>query len=164
MTLKERIVRQFPDWHYVAGMLGVLALAAGTAWAHHGVTGRYDTGTPIVIAGTITRATFAPPHPVLSVRVDATELPALNVDRPDIITGPLVMRPEDAGQVREIEFSPVRMFHELGSELRAGDRVVLIALRNCLAPHQLRSSWIQLPGGRIVSYTGDWAGRTHGCR
>jgi hypothetical protein len=157
--------RQFLRRHCTTAVVAALMLPSVTAWTHHGVTGEYDTSTPIVISGTVTHGVFAPPHPVLSVRVDASELPeGLNVDRPDIITGPLTIRVDDAGEVRAIELPPLRAFHELGRKLRGGDHVTLIALRNCLPPHELRSSWIQLPDGHIVSQTGDKARRTHGCQ
>lgn len=149
----------------VAAALTVLIVSGGSALAHHGDTGRYDASTPIVLAGTVTRATFSPPHPVLSVRVEAADadLPASEVGRPDDFTGPFVVRPEDAGQVREIEFSPVSEFYSLGDQISIGDRVVVLALRNCLPPHQLRSTWIQLPDGQAISYTGDWAPGVDGC-
>lgn len=148
----------------LAVALGVLVLSGGAVVAHHGVTGRYDSSRPIVLTGTVTRATFTPPHPTLSVRVEAAEPPAREtVGRPDEFTGPFVARPEDAGQVREIEFSPVRLFYDLGDRVRVGDRVVVLALRNCLPPHQLRSSWIQLSDRQVVSYTGGLHRTVDGC-
>lgn len=147
----------------LAVALAVLVLSGDAALAHHGVTGRYETSRPIVLTGTVTRASFSPPHPVLSVRVEAAELPAGEVDRPDEFTGPFVARPDDVGQVREVEFSPVRTFYDLGDRVRVGDRVLVLALRNCLPPHQLRSSWIQLPDGQVVSYTGGLHRRVDGC-
>ncbi len=131
--------------------------------AHHGVTGRYDAATPIVLSGTVTAATFAPPHPVLSVRVDRAELPAVRVGRPAEYFGPAVARAEDVGEVREIELSPVRMFYDLADRVRVGDRIVIVALRNCLPPHQLRSTWLRLSDDTVVSYTGDWAPGVNGC-
>lgn len=147
----------------LAATLALLILSVGGVFAHHGVTGRYDTSTPIVVTGTVTRATFTPPHPVLSVRVESGEPPAGDVDRPDEFTGPFVARPEDVGQVREIEFSPVRTFYDLSDQVRVGDRVMVLALRNCLPPHQLRSSWIELAGGQVVSYAGGLHRRVEGC-
>lgn len=142
--------------------LSTLCLA-GAVQAHHGVTGRYDAATPIVLSGTVTAATFSPPHPVLSVRVDRAELPAFRVGRPAEYFGPTVVRAEDVGQVREIELSPVRMFYNLADRVRVGDRIVIVALRNCLSPGQLRSTWLRLSDGTVVSYTGDWAPGVNGC-
>ncbi len=150
----------------VVAALTVLIPPGGSVLAHHGVTGQYDTGTPIILAGTVTRATFSPPHPVLSVRVEAAgaDLPtAAEVGRADDFTGPFVVRPEDVGQVREVELSPVGEFYSLGDQIGVGDRVVVLALRNCLPPFELRSTWVRLPGGQAVSYTGDWARGVDGC-
>lgn len=147
----------------VCGVPFTMLCLAGSVLAHHGVTGRYDAATPIVLSGTITATTFAPPHPVLSVRVDTAELPAFDVGRPAEYFGPAVVRAEDVGEVREIELSPVRMFYNLANRVRVGDRVVIVALRNCLPPHQLRSTWLRLSDGTVVSYTGDWAPGVNGC-
>lgn len=145
-----------------AAALG-LAVLAGAATAHHGITGQYDTGTPIVLAGTITRATFSPPHPVLLVQVEAGEVQVGDVGRSDEFTGPFVPRPEDTGEVREVEFSPVGTFYDLRDRLAVGDRLVVLALRNCLPPHELRSSWVQLADGEVVSYEGGLHVRVDGC-
>ncbi len=147
------------------GFLAALILSSGLVLAHHGVTGRYDSSTPIVLSGTVTRATFSPPHPVLLVRIDTAEvtLTAEEVNRPDDFAGPFVVRPRDVGQVREIEFSPVSEFYDLADRVSVGDRVSVLALRNCLPSNELRSSWINLSDGQVVSYTGDWARLVAGC-
>ncbi|MGK6315756.1 DUF6152 family protein [Neorhizobium sp. DT-125] len=136
---------------------------SGSVLAHHGVTGRYDASRPIVLSGTVTEAAFTPPHPILSVHVDTAELPDFEVGRAGEYFGRPLARPEDVGQVRQIEFSPARAFYALGDRLNVGDRVVIVATRNCLPPHQLRSSWIRLSGGETLSYTGDWAPGVNGC-
>ncbi len=150
---------------FAVAALTMLIQVGGPTFAHHGVTGEYDSSTPIVLAGTVTRATFAPPHPVLSIQVEpeGVDLSADEVGRPDDFTGTFVVRPEDVGQVREIELSPVSDFYSLGDQIRVGDRVVVLALRNCLPPFELRSTWVRLPDGRAVSYTGDWARGVDGC-
>jgi hypothetical protein len=74
------------------------------------------------------------------------------------------MRAEDVGAVREIEFSPVKMFYDLASRVRVGNRVVVIALRNCQAPHQLRSRWIQLSDGQVFNHDGGWHRKVDGCK
>jgi hypothetical protein len=136
---------------------------SGSVLAHHGVTGRYDASRPILISGVVTATTFAPPHPVLSIRAEQQEVSGSELGRPGEYFGPVAVRPEDVGQVRVIELSPVRMFYNLRSKIRPGDRVTLIALRNCLSPHQLRSTWLRLENGEVVSYTGDWAPGVDGC-
>jgi hypothetical protein len=135
----------------------------GSVLAHHGVTGRYDASRPILISGTVTATTFAPPHPILSVLVEQHEIPGGELGRPQEYFGPVAVRSEDVGQVRVIELSPVRMFYDLESKLKPGDRVTLVVLRNCLSPHQLRSTWLRLENGEVASYTGDWAPGTDGC-
>lgn len=145
------------------GVAVTMFFLAGTAPAHHGLTGRYDAAIPIVLSGTVEAATFAPPHPVLSVRVDTAELPAFEVGRPAEYFGPAVVRPGDVGQVREIELSPIRMFYDLADRVEVGDRIVIVALRNCRSPHQLRSTWLRLSDGTVLSYTGDWAPGVDGC-
>lgn len=136
---------------------------AGSVFAHHGVTGRYDASRPILISGVVTATTFAPPHPVLSIRVEQREVPDGELGRPREYFGPVTVRPEDVGQVRVVELSPVRMFYDLESKLELGDRVTLVALQNCLSPHQLRSTWLRLENGEVASYTGDWAPGVDGC-
>jgi hypothetical protein len=135
----------------------------GSVLAHHGVTGRYDASQPILISGVVTATTFAPPHPVLAIRVEQREVPGGELGRPHEYFGPVAVRSEDVGQVRVIELSPVRMFYDLENKLRPGDRVTLVALQNCLSPHQLRSTWLRLENGEVASYTGDWAPGVDGC-
>lgn len=141
---------------------GFLALTEIVS-AHHGVTGRYDASEPIILHGTVTAATFSPPHPVFTVRAEAKELPAMPLGRPEEYFGPLRTRAEDVGVERDVELSPVRLFYDLADRLRVGDQVTIVALRNCLSPHQLRSTWLRLPDGEVVSYTGDWAPGVDGC-
>ncbi|APO76928.1 hypothetical protein AM571_PA00036 (plasmid) [Rhizobium etli 8C-3] len=136
---------------------------AGSAVAHHGVTGRYDASRPILISGIVTATTFSPPHPVLSVRVERANVADGSLGRPSEYFGPVSARPEDLGQVREIELSPVRMFYDLEAKVKPGDRITLVALRNCLPPHQLRSTWIRLRDGETLSYSRDWAPGVDGC-
>lgn len=147
----------------IAITLTGLAVASTAALAHHGVTGRYDASQPILISGEVVETTFSPPHPTLSIRVEAGSVPTDGLGRPQEYFGPVVSRAEDAGVVRTVELSPVRMFYDLEQKLRSGDRVTLVALQNCLSPHQLRSTWVRLSGGEVVSYTGDWARGVDGC-
>lgn len=140
-----------------------LAIATTVAFAHHGVTGRYDASQPILISGQVVETTFSPPHPTLSIRVAAGSVPTEDLGRPREYFGPVVSRAEDAGLVRTVELSPGRMFYDLEQKLRPGDRVTLVALQNCLSPHQLRSTWVRLSGGEVISYTGDWAPGVDGC-
>lgn len=148
---------------WVCAVMMVLGLTGGVL-AHHGVTGQYDASVPIVLAGRVTAATFAPPHPVISVRVTGAEPPEFAVGRPAEYFGPATVRREDLGQVRQVELSPVRMFYDLAQRIRVGAEVTIVALRNCRSPHQLRSTWLRLQDGTVISYTGDWAPGVDGCR
>jgi hypothetical protein len=148
---------------YIVVALAAVLLTGGMAIAHHGVSGLYDTSRPVALTGVVTTARFTPPHPVISVRVDDAGAPGGDLGRPDEITGPITARREDVGQVLDVEFSPVRAFYALNGALRPGDRVTIVALRNCRPPHQLRSSWIRLPAGDTVSYEGGLHRRADGC-
>ena len=151
----------------IGRIFSILACAtfafSGGALAHHGVTGRYDASIPIILIGEVTAATFAPPHPVVTVRVTSGDLPDHDVGRPDEYFGKPVVRAEDVGVERTVELSPVRMFYDLAGQLKVGDRVTIVALRNCLPTHQLRSTWLRLSNGEVLSYTGDWAPGVDGC-
>ncbi|WP_235776835.1 hypothetical protein [Pseudorhizobium marinum] len=156
-SMRQRIGRRA-----VGSVIGFLALTQIVS-AHHGVTGRYDASAPIILHGTITAATFSPPHPVFTIKGEAEELPAAGLGRPEEYFGPLRTRAEDVGVERNVELSPVRLFYELADKLRIGDQVTIVALQNCLSPHQLRSTWLRLPDGEVVSYAGDWARGVDGC-
>ena len=142
---------------------GLVFALSGVVGAHHGVTGQYDASVPIVLSGTVTAATFAPPHPVLTIRTGSAELPAFELGRSQEYYGPAVVRPEDVGTDREVELSPVRMFYDLAGQVEVGDQITILALRNCLPPHQLRSSWLRLSDGEVISHPGDWAPGVDGC-
>jgi hypothetical protein len=140
-------------------------IALGTpSTAHHGVTGQYDGSVPIVLAGTVVRATFSPPHPVFVIEVTGDELPEGALGRPAEYFGDLVLRPGDLGQQRDVELAPARTFYDLADRVRPGDEVIVVALRNCVGSNQLRSSWLQLADGTVLSYEGDWAPIVNGCR
>lgn len=132
--------------------------------AHYGVTGEYDGAVPIVLAGTVGAATFPPPHPVITMQVDVADLPKGPPGRPENYHGAPVVRPEDPGQRHAVELAPARMFYALADQLEVGDSLTVVALRNCAPPHQLRSSWLQLSDGPVLSYDGDWAPLVDGCR
>jgi hypothetical protein len=145
----------------------LLALAGlAPAWkahAHHGFGGRYDRSRPIWLSGTVTRIGAAPPHPTIELRVEPGAVPELPREAIAEFSGPVVTRAEDAGATRTIEFPPVRTFFDLGGQVRAGDRVAILALRNCSPPHQLRSQWIRLASGVIVRRAGRMSGQVDGC-
>lgn len=151
-------------WRFFPAILTLLlVLSTGIASAHHGVTGRYDASRPIVLSGIVVRTIFAPPHPILAIQVDTAELPNFDVGRPNEYFAPVITRAEDLGEVRVVELSPVGTFYALNGRLDVGDRVTVLVLENCYAPHQLRSTWVRLTNGEVISYTGDWAPSVDGC-
>lgn len=141
------------------GGLGVL----NTAFAHHGFGGRYDTRVAIYLAGTVHRARVGMPHPVIELRVSLPAAPPTGLSEGAEFEPRLVMRLEDQAQMRAVEFPPVARFLELGPEIKRGDRIAIIAFRNCLAPHQLRGQWIQLRSGRVVVRQGRMQNEVEGC-
>jgi hypothetical protein len=123
---------------------------ATAAQAHHGFTGRYDTNAPLWLEGTVQSAAFAPPHPVIRLLIDPGVTTAPTGLTIEGLTGPLRVRPDDAGRTIEIELPPVSTFFDLSSAVTPNIRLALVALRNCTPPHQVRSQWLRFPDGRIV--------------
>jgi hypothetical protein len=132
--------------------------ATSAAFAHHGFTGRYDRTRPVWIEGVVTQARFALPHARLVVRTDV-ETPPSNAPRVQGQNAPTVAASGDS----VIEFPPVERFFALEDRVRIGDRVRIIALRNCTPPHQLRGQWIALPNGEIVIKQGRVQREVDGC-
>jgi hypothetical protein len=149
----------------LAGGIGLLAgWAPAAALAHHGFGGRYDTRRPIWLQGEVQRVRIGMPHPELALRLPAAPaLPAEPGPEAAEFMPRLVLRPEDRGAVRELEFPPVARFLELGPAIAVGDTVAVIALRNCLPPHQLRGQWIRLASGRVVVRQGRMQSEVDGC-
>jgi hypothetical protein len=139
------------------------AMLVTPASAHHGFTGRYDASQPIWLAGQVVRATFAPPHPTIRLQIEAGAAPSLAGPLPHGLPAAPAARAGDAGQELEIELPPIRAFFDLGERLRQGERIEMIALRNCLPPHQLRSQWLRLAGGAVVSRDQRMAYMVTGC-
>ena len=141
----------------------VLMLLGAGAAAHHGFTGRYDRSAPIYLEGVVVEAYFGYPHAELTLEVDpdavGIALPAGAAEFADGLTywrDPLGPRPE-------IEFPPTRGFFDLDGRVRPGDRVAVVALRNCEPPHQLRGQWIAVPDGTAVLRSGRVQDEVDGC-
>ncbi|MGL4576724.1 MAG: DUF6152 family protein [Burkholderiaceae bacterium] len=146
-------------------LLGLAALLTipGFARAHHGFGGRYDTSKPIYLSGAVVSSRWGMPHPVLQLRVASVDAPPRDLPQSEEFANRLVVRREDANQTRTVEFPPVRVFLELEDQIKAGQSLSIIALRNCDAPHQLRGQWMMLPGGRVVVRTGRVQTEVAGC-
>jgi hypothetical protein len=143
-----------------------LALITGaSALAHHGFTGRYDTDKPVFLVGRVTTLSTSPPHATITLTpTPSTIVPPSESERPKELTGAMIgPNNEYLGKPVTIEFPPVRAFFELGSKLKAGDAVEIIALRNCAPPHQLRSQWIRLPNREVVEREGRLSYMVRGC-
>jgi hypothetical protein len=143
-------------------LIAALLLASSAATAHHGFTGRYDTDRPIWLSGTVTAISASPPHPTVTIRVDG-DAPAMPAVLPVEFTGPIAVRPEDTGRTLQIEFPPVGTFYGLGQQVKIGDRVAIMALRNCRPPHQIRSQWIRLADGAVIERQGRLSYMARGC-
>jgi len=136
--------------------------------AHHGFTGRYDISQPLWIEGEVTRVYFGQPHPEVTIRTP-NDLSAPS-SAPDLTGAAGVIRPQ-ALSVREdsrgreivVEFPPIQAFFSLGSRVARGDRVAVIAFRNCEAPHQIRGQWIQPAIGAPVARNGRVQYQVDGC-
>ena len=109
-------------------LLGAVAAPLVSAPAHHGGIDRYDSSRPINLRGVVTKATFAPPHPILTLLIDTvSEPPALTPAETADFTGAVVVRAEDSGATRTIEFAPIGMFFNLSGRVVVGERVEVIA-------------------------------------
>jgi hypothetical protein len=158
LTRRELILRSIGGV-VVAGS----SAGAAPALAHHGIGGRYDTRVAIYLAGTVSRVRVGMPHPVVELRVSLPPMLPTGLPEAAEFEPRLLMRPEDQARTREVEFPPVARFLELGPEIKPGDRIALIALRNCAAPHQLRGQWIQLASARVVVRQGHMQNEVEGC-
>jgi hypothetical protein len=127
-----------------------LALAPLPALAHHGFSGRYDLSRPIYLEGRVARASFRRPHPIITLAVASDLVRPTELPEADEFLARLVLRDEDRGARAQVEYPPVALFFDLAGRVREGDPIATIALRNCLAPHQLRGQWIRLADGSTV--------------
>jgi Family of unknown function (DUF6152) len=126
--------------------------------AHHGFGGRYDAGQPVAIAGIVERVTFGAPHSTLVLRIDSAfteKIPSLDglpAPSPSFRSAyaPVLI----AGQRVSLEFPPIGVFNALDTRVRLGDRVELVALRNCDPPHQWRIQWFQPAQGAPAARSG----------
>ena len=152
----------------IALLLALLISGVSAALAHHGFTGRYDISAPLWIEGEVTKVYFGQPHAELTIRTSADlSLPDAAPDlagADDVITAQaLAVREDTKAREIEIEFPPIRIFFDLGSSVSVGDRVAVIAFRNCEPPHQLRGQWIKPQDGAPVARSGRLQYQVEGC-
>jgi Family of unknown function (DUF6152) len=149
---------------YVVALAAVLG--CGPLWAHHGFGGRYDRANPVILEGRVEAARWRPPHPMLTLRVvegaEPLELPGLG-DLAEHAPKPPTVTTHFRGRSVDIEFPPVQRFFGLADRIRVGDRVAVVALRNCDEPHQLRGQYVRLADGHVVLRSGRMQREVSGC-
>lgn len=146
-----------------AAAASVLALIMPTAFAHHGFTGEYDNTRPIWLQGEVQAATFQHPHAVLKLTVQKdSPKPAKPASATFLSTNPVHLA-DYAGKTASLEFPPISRFNSLNGQIKKGDKIALIAYRNCEAPHQLRVQWIRLNNGKEVERSGRVQTEVAGC-
>lgn len=140
---------------FTAAIVGPAALVTATvALAHHGRQGAYDISRPIAIEGVVTAASFTPPHPVVTVWVDARPRAAGAAGFPGFEGVAAINRAEDAGAVRVVEFSPLPQFMALQGQVAVGQRIQVMVFRNCRGAHDLRGQWVRLADGTTAQRDG----------
>lgn len=140
-------------------------LLAGAAVAHHGFTGAYDTSRPLYLEGRVTAVTLVQPHAEMTIEVPADI--ALPQDFPQIdVLGiadvPAKIRPMSAGTYR-VQMAGTNFVRDLSGRIKPGDRVGLVALRNCRPPNEVRSRWIRTADGAVLVRGGATQAEVNGC-
>lgn len=146
-----------------ATLLTATLVTAATALAHHGRQGAYDISRPIALEGVVTAASFAPPHPVITIRVDPRPRAAAATGIPGYEGAAAIVRPEDAGQVRVIEFSPLPQFTALRESVSVGQRIQVMAFRNCIGANDLRGHWVRTASGTVAQRENRPTSAVNGC-
>jgi hypothetical protein len=143
----------------IAAAAAALVTVVGSAFAHHGFGGRYNLAEPVWIEGIVREAYFGQPHAELLIEVPA-EL-SLPQDAPDLASAAsfldaaaLTVLPETMGQTVEVELPPTQQYFSLGDRVAIGDRIAVVAVRNCEPPHQLNGQWLRLADGEVVARSG----------
>jgi Family of unknown function (DUF6152) len=149
---------------YISLTAGLICLVfAVPSHAHHGFTGEYDATRPIYIEGTVQQVTVAYPHVEMTIEVaDAASVPG---ELPDIsalgIEGVMdLISPAEPGTY-DLQIAGLQ--EELEGNIASGDKIALVALRNCLPPNQYRSRWIRIASGEVVSLAGRTQTEVNGC-
>lgn len=139
----------------------ILLAAPTVTMAHHGFRGRYDATAPVYVEGYVVSAYFGQPHPLLTLRASGSR--SMPAEWPDIVGGTTVRIWAGPGELATVELPPTSLFFSLRESVAVGDRVAVVALRNCSPPHDLRGQRIKLADGREVSRTGPVQTETAGC-
>lgn len=135
------------------------ALVAGSAWSHHGFSGSYDLSAPVWIEGEVLSAYFGQPHAELTIRTSTglsvpSPLPDLGTAESFLNAQDLTVRPDTQGATVRVELPPTQQYFGLGNRVAVGDVVAVVAVRNCVPPHQLNGQWLRLASGEVVARSG----------
>ena len=150
---------------FLSAALLALGLPLVQANAHHGFSGAYDATAPLYIEGRVQNVILSYPHVEMTVEVAETaEIPA---DLPDIENlgiddVPGIITVVEPGSY-ELQIAGTEFVSLLDGRIAEGDRIALVALRNCLPPHEYRSRWIRLASGDVVSNSGPTQAEVQGC-
>jgi len=151
----------------------LLAAAFATAVSGYGASAqapsRFDDARPIYIEGIIAEAAWSPLRSQLVLRVGAAsaappgDLPEIDDMSLPVALGDSPARELLGGTVR-IDVPGIPRFRSLPGRIALGDRVAVIAHRNCSPPHQLRAHWVRLASGAVVKPEDRPRDIVNGCR
>ncbi|MEO0359578.1 MAG: hypothetical protein AAF322_00610 [Pseudomonadota bacterium] len=141
----------------------IAAAPPSPATAHQGFGGRYDRVRPIWIAGRVEAAYFGLLHGEVTVQPDREARIGPPSDAVAEFRDGLFPAPGDAAL--DVEFLPVRLLFALDGRVSIGDRIEVIALRNCASRHQLRAQAIRFAngGGCGIARSGRTQTETEAC-
>jgi hypothetical protein len=133
----------------------IAAFFSSQSSAHHGFGGEYDGSSPLWIEGVVNEMKVSHPHPELRITVSSatrpTSLSNLETLGGESILPILKSIQARAGTTITVEFPPVANFFQINERVKVGERVSIIAYRNCLAPHQIRGQWARNEHGEVVT-------------
>lgn len=136
----------------------LLAVLPAAVMAHHGFGGRYDRTAPVLVDGVVVSAYFGQPHPEITLETDPAPSGATSL--PEHFAAGLVPWSEATATV---EFPPIGTFFGLDGHVGVGDRVAIVAYRNCDPPHQLRGQWISVEAYGEAEASGRVQTEVDGC-
>ncbi|MEM8753451.1 MAG: hypothetical protein AAGF90_10790 [Pseudomonadota bacterium] len=139
------------------------AAPSSPATAHQAFGGRRQRGRPIWIAGRVEAAYFGQSHGDVTVQPDREARIGPPSDAVAEFRDGLFRAPGDAAL--DVEFLPIRLFFALDGRVSIGDRIAVIALRNCASRHQLRAQAIRFAngGGGGIARSGRTQTETEAC-
>jgi hypothetical protein len=165
---QNEIIMQMNLQTLVLATACLTTVGAGAAWAHHGFGGRYDLANPVWIEGEVTEAYFGQPHAELNIAVPddlslLASVPDLGSAASFLDADALVILPETQGATVVVELPPTQQYYGLGDRVAVGDRVAIVAVRNCEPPHQLNGQWLRLADGEVVARAGAMSYMVEAC-